>query len=258
MNYSYIDSKDNQLIKFATKLGKDAKFRHEQHKAVIYGRHLVEEAIKFAIIDIIFISQDKLEVYSDLVEKIDPTVIYLISANIFNKFELSDSNIDIVAIINFTQSHITENVYTSDCIVLEKIQDPGNLGTILRVACASNIKNVVLSQHCVDAYNPKVLRASQGIQFAINIIFDVDLHDFASKYKGNLIATTPHGGLDLYQVDLKTNVAMFFGNEGAGLSRELLSQINNVRIPMLGNSESLNLAMAVTICAFEMVRQRYK
>ena len=256
MTYSHISSKENQIIKLVSKLVKDIKVRHESHKAVIYGKHLVEEAIKANVLDIILISETKLDSYINIIEKLNPEQIYVLDEKLFNKFAIADSMVDIVALINFSDGIVSESIYTEDCILLENVQDPGNLGTILRVAKAGNISNILLSRSCVDVYNTKVLRASQGMQFGLNIVTNIDLLDFTTKYNGTLVATTPRGKSSIYQIDFTKNIAMFFGNEGSGLSDELLSKIKNVSIPMLGNCESLNLAMSVTICVFEMVRQR--
>ena len=256
MIYSHINSKDNQLIKLVAKLAKNAEFRHEQQKAVIYGRHLIEEALLANNLNCVLISEDSLNNYADIIDNLNSKQIYVIKNTLFNKFDIADSHIDIVALINFSEANMLDDIYGKDCILLENIQDPGNLGAILRVARAGNIQNILLSKSCVDVYNPKVLRASQGMQFGLNIITDVDLIAFANKYNGNMIATNPRGESAIYQIDFTINTAMFFGNEGNGLTKELLECIHNVRIPMLGNSESLNLAMSVTICVFEMVRQR--
>jgi TrmH family RNA methyltransferase len=196
--------------------------------------------------------------YKAILDSLIPSVrVYTANVQIINKMNILDSATDIVGIIK-TNIGIDVN-YTdiSDCILLENVQDPGNLGAILRVAMASGIKNVGLIGNCVDVYNPKVLRASQGLQFGLHIYESINFAEFLRQYTGNIIATTPNTNKLLYDINLKLKTAFIFGNEGNGLSLNLLNQIAiKVKIPMLEGVDSLNIAMATTVCAFELVRQR--
>ena len=141
-------------------------------------------------------------------------------------------------------------------VVLEDIQDPGNLGTILRCAAASGVREVLLSKGCVDVYSPKVLRAGMGAHFVLNIHELVDLPAALAEFTGRKLVTYLEGSCSLYSQNLTGPVALVFGNEGAGVSPALLSLADvRVRIPMPGHAESLNVAMAATVCLFERVRQ---
>lgn len=141
-------------------------------------------------------------------------------------------------------------------VVLEDIQDPGNLGTILRCAAASGVRDVLLSKGCVDVYSPKVLRAGMGAHFVLNIHEQVDLPAALAAFHGRKLVTYLEGSSSLYSQDLTGPVALVFGNEGAGVSPALLALADaRVRIPMPGHAESLNVAMAATVCLFERVRQ---
>lgn len=141
-------------------------------------------------------------------------------------------------------------------VVLEDIQDPGNLGTILRCAAASGVRDVLLSKGCVDVYSPKVLRAGMGAHFVLNIHEQVDLEAALAEFKGRKLVTYLEGSSSLYSQNLTGPVALVFGNEGAGVSPALLALADaRVRIPMPGHAESLNVAMAATVCLFERVRQ---
>jgi TrmH family RNA methyltransferase len=143
------------------------------------------------------------------------------------------------------------------CVMLENIQDAGNLGSILRSTAASGIRTVLLSQGCAFAWSPKVLRAGMGAHFSLEIFDNADLAAAVRRLSGRLIATSGHARRSLYEVDLRGPLAWVFGNEGAGVSAELsAAAAEQVRIPMARNTESLNVAAAAAICLFEQVRQQ--
>lgn len=141
-------------------------------------------------------------------------------------------------------------------VLLEAIQDPGNLGSILRSAAAANIRDVYLSKQCTDAWSPKTLRASMGAHFFLHIHENCDLQKVAQEYSGTVIATSIQATKTLFEISLTGSIAFVFGNEGAGLSKEMIQAANeNISIPMPGKTESLNAAAAAAICFFEKVRQ---
>jgi len=142
-------------------------------------------------------------------------------------------------------------------LLLEDIQDPGNLGSMLRSAAAAGCDSVFLSSGCADAWSPKVLRSSMGGHFALNIYEHQDLQAVAKGFPGKLLAASLRAKDSLYDRDLCGDLAFMVGNEGAGLSEALLGLAKNqINIPMLGKMESLNAAAAAAICLFEAVRQR--
>ena len=142
-------------------------------------------------------------------------------------------------------------------LLLEEIQDPGNLGSILRSAAAAGCDTAFLSPECADAWSPKVLRAAMGGHFALRICERQDLQAVANSFHGNLLATSLHAKRSLYDCDLRGKIAFMIGNEGAGLSAKLLKMATQqIAIPMPGKIESLNAAAAAAICLFEAVRQR--
>ncbi len=142
------------------------------------------------------------------------------------------------------------------CVLLEDIQDPGNLGSVLRSTAAAGIRQVYLSSQCADLWSPKVLRAGMGAHFHLECFAGVDLDGFAASFPGRLIATDLQASLSIFQVDLSGLVGLIFGNEGAGLSPALKAAAATlVNIPMPGQTESLNVAAAAAVCLFERVRQ---
>jgi TrmH family RNA methyltransferase len=146
------------------------------------------------------------------------------------------------------------------CLLLEDIQDPGNVGSMLRSAAAAGVTQVYLSRHCAFAWSPKVLRAGQGAHFQLAIYEDVDLVEWTRAYRaggGSVAAAVVDGGLPWHAQRFAPRVALAVGNEGAGLSAPLLAAVDRrVTITMPGRSESLNVAVATGILLFERVRQR--
>jgi TrmH family RNA methyltransferase len=140
--------------------------------------------------------------------------------------------------------------------MIEDLQDPGNLGSILRSAAAAAVPHVLLSKHSVHAWSPRVLRAAMGAHFLLRIHEGVDLAAAARAYEGRIIATAQRAPRTLFEEDLSGQVALVFGNEGGGISERLLAAAHAVvAIPMPGNTESLNVAAAAAVCLFERVRQ---
>src|SRR5215471_10043476 len=143
------------------------------------------------------------------------------------------------------------------CLLLEDVQDPGNVGSVLRSAAAAGVAQVFLSKQCAFAWSPKVLRAGQGAHFHLEIYEEVDLVEWARRYRGRVVAAVAAGGNPLFSTDLGMPLAIAVGNEGTGLSASVRdASSERVTIPMPGGFESLNAAAAAAICLFEAVRQR--
>jgi len=146
---------------------------------------------------------------------------------------------------------------TGPSVWLEDIQDPGNVGSILRSAAAAGVATVCLSRHSVHAWSPRVLRGGMGAHFALRIIEGADLLRLAGGYSGRILATSVSAGTPVFEADLKGDVALLFGNEGSGLTPALAALAHHtVHIPMPGKTESLNVVAAAAVCLFERVRQQ--
>ncbi|MFC1657108.1 TrmH family RNA methyltransferase [Candidatus Moduliflexota bacterium] len=144
-----------------------------------------------------------------------------------------------------------------DALFLEGIQDPGNVGMVLRSAAGAGVKRVCLSRGCADPWSPKCLRSGMGAHFALSIEEESDLPGEAGRFGGAVIALVPGSRRSLYQEDLTGEIAFAVGSEGSGLTAALKGSASRaVSIPMPGWEESLNAAAAATICLYEMVRQR--
>jgi len=142
------------------------------------------------------------------------------------------------------------------CVMLEDIQDPGNLGSILRSCAAAFVKQVFLSKQSVNAWSPRALRAAMGAHFSLEIYERIDLIALAHAYSGRVLVTQQRAALTVFNSDLTGKVALVFGNEGAGVSDALLQCAHGaMAIPMSPATESLNVAAAAAVCLFERVRQ---
>ena len=153
----------------------------------------------------------------------------------------------------------SEERFCGNVVLLDGVQDPGNMGSIIRSCAAAGVREVWLNEHCVNPYAPKVLRAGVGAHFGLNIRERVDLHQAVAQLQQHgvqVCATSSHTERSIYQHDLNRPTAWLMGNEGAGLSETLLVQADvPLTIPMVVG-ESLNVAAATAVCVFEMARQQ--
>ena len=146
---------------------------------------------------------------------------------------------------------------SENCLVLDGLQDPGNLGSILRSAAGAGIKQVFASVGTCAAWSPKVLRAGMGAHFALSIYENMDLQNLLQHSTIPVLATSSHTQQTIFQANLNRPIAWLFGHEGQGVSPSLMSFATDaVTIPQSSNIESLNVAAAAAICMFEQVRQQ--
>jgi TrmH family RNA methyltransferase len=144
-----------------------------------------------------------------------------------------------------------------DSVLLDGVQDPGNVGSILRSAAAAGVRQVLLGANCAQAWSPRVLRAGMGAHFALAIHEAADLGDFLENFSGTSVVTQLQAGGELFTAPLRPPLAWVFGSEGQGVHADLAARATlRLRIPMPGTAESLNVAAAAAICLFEGVRRR--
>ena len=267
-----ITSKDNELIKHIRKL-KDRKYRDEAGEFIVEGVKLIEEAIKEnARIKQVVICEE-----SEKTDAISKNLMYEISRydciyvtqKVFNSITQVVAPQGIFAIVSkevFRDVPQKQNEakvdYAQDIIVaLDDIQDPGNLGTILRTVDSCGLKQILLSKGSVDAYNPKVVRSTMGAIFRVNIIECEDLIRCikeARKHHFKLQVTTLDGDNTIYDVNYKKKVIVI-GNEANGVSKEIQNIADEkIRIPMLGKTESLNASVAAGVVLYEYTRQKLR
>ncbi len=237
-----ITSLENNKIKEIRKLT-SKKYRDRQNLFLIEGEHLVLEAIKRGYIKEILIEQNvdfPMDVYKTYV-----------TYEILQKITNMNSAPKMIGICQ----KIEEKPIGNRLLLIDSLQDPGNLGTIIRSAVAFNVDTIVLGNNTVDLYNEKVLRATQGLIFHINII-KRDLKEFIEdiQKKGYLVyGTKVTHGLPVEQMDVNNKYALIVGNEGVGVSKELLDMCDDyIYIPMNVNCESLNVGVASSIILYEL------
>lgn len=195
--------------------------------------------------------------FATLVSRVRERDVIAVPAAIFGEVSTLPAAVGVLAIIATPAPELPPA--GSFHLLLEDVQDPGNVGAILRTAAAAGVEQVLLSKHCAFAWAPKVLRAAQGAHFLTTIVEDVDLGAWARSFRrhGRVVATVARGGADLYTTEIPSSIAIAIGNEGAGLSETLMNEADTrVTIPMPGGAESLNAAAAAAVVLFECVRQR--
>lgn len=251
-----ITSRDNPFFKQLRQLAQSSRERKKAQQTLIEGIHLVEtyrEAIGNPKALVVSASGARNPEIISLAEHAPAATI--LSDAMFHELSTLDSPVGIIALID-TPAAKSVPANMDCCVVLEDIQDPGNLGSILRSAAAANVKHVVLSKGCVFAWSPRVVRAAMGAHFLLEIYEQQDLINTLRNFQGKKVATLLQATASLYQIDLTGPFALLIGNEGAGLSPELAAQADfDVMIPMPGKMESLNAAAAAAIVLFERVRQ---
>lgn len=253
----FIESKDNSLFKETKKL-KDRKNRLKEKKYIIEGFRLVQESFKAkCLIDYIVVSESGLEKLDEyLKEYLDQVKIYVMKNNLFSQLTSTEQPQGIIAVLNITDS--TDNLDGEFYLLCDKVQDPGNLGTIIRTAHAAGVTGIILTKGTVDIYNDKTIRSTMGSIFYMPVIHDNDLSFLKElKSKGfKLVATSLEESKDFFDEDLSGKIILSVGNEGNGISDEIFSLADKkVKIPMPGGAESLNVAVATSIILFEKVRQ---
>lgn len=253
----FIESKDNSLFKETKKL-KDRKNRLKEKKYIIEGFRLVQESFKAkCLIDYIVVSESGLEKLDEyLKEYLDQVKIYVMKNNLFSQLTSTEQPQGIIAVLNITDS--TDNLDGEFYLLCDKVQDPGNLGTIIRTAHAAGVTGIILTKGTVDIYNDKTIRSTMGSIFYMPVIHDNDLSFLEElKSKGfKLVATSLEESKDFFDEDLSGKIILSVGNEGNGISNEIFSLADKkVKIPMPGGAESLNVAVATSIILFEKVRQ---
>ena len=237
-----IESIDNKKIKEIRKLNQK-KYRDLTKTFIVEGIHLVKDAYK---------SGNLLEVFIINGKEYDINVeTTYITENVMKSISSLDTPYDIIGICKYAN----ENKIGNKVLMLDDVQDPGNLGTIIRSSLAFNVDTIILSKTSVDLYNSKVLRACQGMNFHINIIRD-DLKKHIIDLKNNgykIFSTDVNNGKDLKSIKSLEKYVIIMGNEGNGVSKEISDLSDEkIYIKMNKNCESLNVAVATSIILYQL------
>ena len=246
----------NPLIKQVRKLHR-AKERQKQNLLLIEGTNSIEAACQADYkLDVIFYTARWQENHQRLYQEISlkSSTTQLVSSEVLSAIATTVNPDGLVAIA--PRSVASPVAIDKLGIALEKLQDPGNLGTIIRTAVAAGVDGLWLSSASVDIYNPKVLRASAGQWFQMPMAIDQNLLELAQQQKVQVIATASKAAKTYWEVDFTRPSLILLGNEGAGLSEELIEIADErVTIPLANGVESLNVAVATALILYEAKRQ---
>lgn len=238
-----ITSIDNKRIKEITKLN-IPKYRKEMGMFIVEGNHLIEESYKNGMLIEIFILQDEPILYDVPINVVTPEVM--------KKISTLDNIPKIIGVCKMKEKKELGN----KLVILDGVQDPGNLGTIIRSAVAFNIDTIVLSNDTVDLYNEKVIRATQGMIFSINIKRKIILEEFIPiiKDKGyKIYSTNVVNGTNVKEIKKSDKYAIIMGSEGKGVKKEINSFADEfIYIDMSDQCESLNIGVATSIILYEL------
>ena len=257
-----ITAKDNEKIKRYAKLAAQKKARDEQGLFVIEGPKLFEEAVRSDLkIEQVFLSENFLVRWERLQKPCAIPPTFLISEAVERKIAGSPSPQGVYAVCKKLDKPLNLGKIDNNgkFIALWNLQDPGNVGTICRVADAMGLSGIILSENCCDVYNLKTIRAAMGSLFRMPFVI-ADLEAFLRESRSGLhsyAAVVNQDALPLPKVDFSGKTVVVIGNEGNGLSPEQVSCCRDrLTIPMPGSAESLNAAMAATIIIWEMAKGR--
>lgn len=254
----HITSRDNPTFKELKLLADDVREQRRQSRTLLDGIHLVEAyAVKVGRPERLILSehgvaQPEIQALCDSVSDVESL---LLRDSLFRELSSLATPTGVCAVIRIPSTPSAELI--GSCILLDCLQDPGNVGSILRTAAAAGIVDVFLGPGCAGGWSPRVLRAAQGAHFDLRLHEQADLLEILRIFSGATVAAVAHGGDSLFEQDLSGNLAWLFGSEGGGVSPELEAAAKKrVYVPMAAGSESLNVAAAAAICLFEEVRQK--
>ena len=231
-----ITSLKNEKVKYWYNL-RNKKFRDQERRFLIEGDHLINEARKQNLV-------------IETISIVDKNADYFVTKEIMEKISEQKSISYNAAVVSF----IKEDSITGNVLILDGVQDPGNLGTIIRSCIAFGVSNIILSDNSVDLYNSKVVRATEGMIFNINVLRR-NLIEFIPIVKNlgyKIVGTDVKNGINIKDIN-KENIAIVMGSEGQGLSNEVKNMCDNfVYIKMDNACESLNVGVATSILLYEV------
>lgn len=255
-----IQSKENAFIKQVRKL-KEKRYRTLKDQFLVEGFRFTEEAlISQYEVPYLFIDEKHVNKWEDskLKSKLNKnTKVYLLKEQVFKFISSTDTPQGVIAVVNNKKDELEygDGFY----VLVDRLQDPGNMGTIIRTAHAAGALGLLYTKGTVDVFNEKTLRSSMGSIFHIPVIEDEDLSQVVKlKERGfTVVVSSLDTDNNFYDIDLKKNAIICIGNEGNGISEEVFALADTkIKIPMPGGAESLNAAAAASVMIFEVVRQK--
>jgi TrmH family RNA methyltransferase len=255
-----VTSRANSRLREAARLAASSRDRRKSGRCVLEGEHVVAlYAERIGAPQSLIVTDAALtrSAVRALVDRFSDQAL-VVTESLFDEIATLPPDVGLLAVIETPEP--PPPVQADFCLLIDDVQDPGNVGSMLRTAAAAGAAHVLMSKHSAFAWSPKVLRGGQGAHFCVTIHEDVDLAGWARAHReggGEVVATVATGGETLYRTALLGRLAVAIGNEGSGLSPALLAAATQrVTIPMHRGVESLNAAAAAAVVLFECVRQR--
>lgn len=250
-NVEHIESKENKNYKLLKKLSKK-KYRDEKNVFIAEGEKFLEDNKNFTKI---IISSEKYEYFNTKYDLSKYDKIIVLKTSLFNELSTQENSQGIIFIYSKNAFNLSD--ISSDVIILDDVQDPGNVGTIIRTMVALNYHNLILTKGSVDVYTPKAVRASMGGIFNINVIYSTydEIIAFLKKNDYRIFATAlDESSIDYRNIELQNNKnAYIFGHEGGGISKTLLDVADyKTIIPISKNINSLNVSVASAVFLYKV------
>jgi RNA methyltransferase, TrmH family len=259
MNLEYLTEKSGR-VRQAIRYNSHAKTRRKDGIIMLDGIHVVREALeKLGVSALVgyFVTEDALSQYevTNMIEDMEDRLGCVVQPNVMSKLATTVTPQGIVALFRRPCENSTSE--EGLIVALENIQDPSNIGAMIRSGVSLGANAFILSKECADVWGPRALRASQGAHFSTRIFDNVDLEEAAKAFDGRVVATVLSStAQSVFDTELSGNIMLVMGNEGIGITHELQQLCGvHVMIPMQGKFESLNVASACAIVCAERVRQ---
>ena len=261
----YIDSLNNPLLKEFRRLLKSRRYRYKQQQIALEGPNLIEEALKAGLIPTVvfyggdYNEDDKESLFSGLGPEVKRVEV---APHLFKKISDTENPQPVAAIVPFNpeDSAAVEVSSLQLVLLLDRIQDPGNMGTIIRTAAAAGVDALYYTSGSVDPYSQKVLRATAGTIFSLPIELirePLTLIRNLKRQKMQLVAADAHSDQAYWSADYRQPTVLIIGNEAAGISPELIEETDfSIAIPLAENIDSLNASIAAGVILYEIIRQR--
>lgn len=256
-----VTSRQNERLREVARLIASSRDRRKSGRCVLEGTHLIDVyRQRIGPPETLIVVDDAVDDagIAPLIARQPPSRTLAVPRALFSEIATLPPDVRALAVVVAPRS--PQTAPGSFCLLLEDVQDPGNVGSMIRTAAAAGVDQVVLSRHCAFAWSPKALRAGQGAHFLTTLLEDTDVLAWATAFHatgGRVVATAIDGADSVYAADLRGRVAIAIGSEGGGLTAALLALADlRLAIPMAAGSESLNAAAAAAIVLFECVRQR--
>jgi RNA methyltransferase, TrmH family len=261
-----ISSPDNPQIKLVRQLLTSGKARHDNGSAVLEGLHLCQSAMQAGVLaQLTLVAQSAQLEPSILALTHHVDRVLVIEDKLFRDLSQLEQGLSLLQVVALPSSQ-PPTTFEGDALFLDGVQDPGNVGTLIRTSAAAGLSQVFLSADCADPWSPKVLRSAMGGHFALKIVTGMSIDALLQTAPPLVIATSLQATQSVYDLPLNANTLWCFGNEGQGLRASTLQALSaygqknkmyqSVLIPQVAAVESLNVAAAAAICLFEQRRQR--